>query len=65
MNNAFNSTKVPLPPAFMATTRQKILLAKQGITGSSFSGKHTSAISALNTIGNITKGILAHAVKNG
>ena len=61
MNSTLNSSKVPMPPAFMATTRQKILLRSQGITDTSFCEKQSAAMHALNVIGNMTKGILSLA----
>jgi len=64
MNKTLNSAKIPTPPAFMATTRQKILLRSQGITDTHLYEKPSAAMNALNVIGGITKGILKLANKN-
>ncbi len=52
MNKTLYPTKVPTPPAFMATTRQKILL-RQHVT------QNNVGSNALDVLGNIAKGILS------
>lgn len=57
MNKTFNSTKIPVPPAFMATTRQKILLKNHQLQNESLHQGKT--MNALNILGSVTRGILS------
>ena len=52
MNKTLYPTKVPTPPACMATTRQKILLG-QHVT------QNNVGSNALDVLSNIAKGILS------
>lgn len=63
MNSSLNSSGVPLPPAFMATTRQKILLKEHHLPESFFELTHPKTAKAINSIGNIAKSFVDFAKK--
>ena len=58
MNNItnFNQTKVPTPPAFMATTRQKIYLMQHHLpVQDDMYIRHPKTMNVLHSIGNVVK----------
>jgi len=61
MNNISNLIKkeIPTPPAFMATTRQKIYLMQHHLpTKDNMYIKHPRTMNALHSIGNVVRGVL-------
>jgi len=54
MESALDTTKVPLPPEFMATTRQKILLKEHHF----FELTHPKTAKAINSIGAAAKSFM-------
>lgn len=62
-SNVSETDKMCMPPAFMATTRQKILLDEHKLPHSFFEIEHPRTMNAIHSIGNITKGIVNFARK--
>jgi len=58
MESALDTTKVPLPPEFMATTRQKILLKEHHLPESFFELTHPKTAKAINSIGAAAKSFM-------
>lgn len=61
MNNMINNNKPIVPPAFMATTRQKIELGEHTLPHSMFELEHPKTMNAINAIGNFTKEVVNFA----
>ncbi|MCM1264628.1 MAG: hypothetical protein NC200_00375 [Candidatus Gastranaerophilales bacterium] len=59
MNKTLASNKIPTPPAFMATTRQKILLRSHQAQSKLEHVNSNVSNSALDLLGSITKGIMS------
>ena len=61
MYKANFKNKVPMPPTFMATTRQKILLGEHYMPESAFAIIHPKTAHALQTVGNFTREVINFA----
>ena len=62
MNDAINKPPT-MPPAFMATTRQKILFHEQNLPHSFFEIKHPKTMNAIHYLSDVTKEIINIATK--
>ncbi len=58
MNNTIPESKIKLPPAFMATTRQKILLKEHTLPHSFFEIEHPRTMNVLHSISDFTKEVV-------
>lgn len=61
MNTTGYKNRIPMPPAFMATTRQKILLGEHYIPESPFAITHPRTAHALETVGHFTREVINFA----
>jgi hypothetical protein len=58
MKNVLDDSQVPMPPVFMATTRQKILFKEQNLPHSFFEIQHPRTMHALNYISDFAKEVV-------
>lgn len=61
MSKMLNTNKPIVPPAFMATTRQKIILGEHTLPHSMFEIEHPRTMHAIQAIGNFTKEVVNFA----
>ncbi len=58
MNNSLTTSEIKLPPAFMATTRQKIVLKEHHLPHSFFEIEHPRTMNVLHSISDFTKEVV-------
>lgn len=58
MESSTTKSKVKLPPVFMATTRQKIILKEHTLPHSFFEIEHPRTMSVLHSISDFTKEVV-------
>lgn len=61
MDTIIKSKKIPTPPAFMATTRQKIMLMHHHLPEQYYPVKQSKTLQAFHSIGNFAKGVINFA----